>query len=115
MSENKEVRTEKKQLRTRCYYSDYVNHAIRFYLTCPDTLQTAGKRKADILNWMSVQAVFHRLKDEDKAALKEIYQADHKVSEGVRMYCERTGTDATKMWVLITKVSAAIAKGRGLV
>ena len=36
-------------------YTDYVNHAIRFYLSTPDKLMTEVKRKADILNWIAVQ------------------------------------------------------------
>ena len=104
-----------RKMKTRCYYSDYVNHAIRFYLTTPNTLIIAGKRKADVANWMSVQAVFHYLKDDDKQVLTEIYRSSHRLSEGVRAYCEKTGADEQKIWVLITKVSAAIARRRGLV
>ena len=103
-----------RKLKTRCYYTDYVNHAIRFYLTCPEVLQTAGKRKADIDNWMAVQAVFYRLPDDDKQVLREVYTAHHRVTEGVRMFCEKTGTDERKIWILITRVSAAIARRRGL-
>ena len=104
-----------RKMKTRCYYSDYVNHAIRFYLTTPDTLMVAGKRKADVANWMSVQAVFHYLKDDDKQVLTEIYRLNHRLSEGVRTYCEKTGADEQRIWILITKVSAAIARRRGLV
>lgn len=113
MSE-KQVR-KPKQLKTRCYYSDYVNHMIRFYLTTPDTLMVAGKRKADVANWMAVQAVFHALKDENRQALTEIYRTSHRLTEGVRAYCDRTGTDEPKVWIMITKVSSAIAKRRGLI
>lgn len=111
MSE-KEVR---KPLKTRCYYTDYVNHAIRFYLTCPDGVKTAGKRKADILNWVAVQSVFYKLSDHEKQVLTEIYQASHRLPEGVRMYCEKTGTDELKTWIFITKTVAAIAKKRELI
>ena len=105
----------RKPMKTRCYYTDYVNHAIRFYLTCPDTVQTAGKRKADILNWMAVQAVFYRLSDMDKKVLTDVYKAHHRLAEGVRIYCKETGADEQKVWVLITKTGAAVAKKRGLV
>ena len=101
--------------KVRCYYTDYVNHAIRFYLTCPDSVQTAGKRKADILNWMAVQAVFYHLSDENKEILTRVYQAHHRLAEGVRIYCQETGADEKKTWVLITKTGAAVAKKRGLI
>ena len=104
-----------RKLKTRCYYTDYVNHAIRFYLTCPEVLTTAGKRKADIENWMAVQAVFHGLKDSDRQILTEIFKLNYRITEGVRVYCEKTGTDPHRVWMLITRTSAAIARRRGLV
>jgi hypothetical protein len=111
MSE-KQVR---KPMKTRCYYTDYVNHAIRFYLSTPETLQVEGKRKADMENWMAVQSVFHFLTDEQKQVLTQVYRLHHRLPEGVRMYCEKTGTDEKKVWILVTKVNSAIAKRRGLV
>jgi len=104
-----------RKMKTRCYYTDYVNHAIRFYLTTPDTLHLEGKRKADAMNWMAVQAVFHALKPEEKQILTDVYGLHHRLPEGVRMYCEKTGADERKIWVLITKVAACIARRRGLV
>ena len=109
--------TQKKvrKFKTRCYYTDYVNHAIRFFLTTPETLQMAGKRKADVDNWIAVQTVFHCMGEENRQIVEEIYRLHYRVPEGVRMYCEKTGADEKKIWVLITKTSAAIAKRRGLV
>ena len=104
-----------RKLKTRCYYTDYVNHAIRFYLSTPESLRTEGKRKADIDNWIAVQAVFHGLTDEQKQVLTEVFKLHYRLPEGVRMYCEKTGTDENKLWIMITKVSSAIAKRRGLV
>ena len=125
MSENQvlktgaETSTEKqkkvRRFKTRCYYTDYVNHAIRFFLTTPETLKMDGKRKADVDNWIAVQTVFHCLGADDRKTVEEIYRLHYRVPEGVRMYCEKTGADEKKIWVLITKTSAAIAKRRGLV
>lgn len=103
-----------KQLKTRCYYTDYVNHAIRFYLSTPERLDMTGKRKADMENWIAVQSVWHFLKEDDRQVLTEVYKAHHRITEGVRMYCEKTGMDEQKLWNMITKVSAMIAKRRGL-
>ena len=114
MSEE-QVRNQVRKLKTRCYYTDYVNHAVRFYLTCPDAISTTGKRKADIENWMAVQSVFYNLKPEEKQVLTEIFKSHHRLTEGVRMYCEKTGTNERKLWIFITKFSAAVARRRGLV
>lgn len=120
MSENKGAEKRVQKLKTRCYYTDYVNHMIRFYLTTPDTLMTAGKRKADVMNWMAVQAVFHCLSDNDKQVLTDIFNTHYRITEAVKIYCKKMGYDEdgpewNKIWVLMTKTSAAIAKRRGLV
>lgn len=108
--------------RTRYYYTDYVNHAVRFYLTTPETLNIDRIRKdgkplskADIDNWIAVQSIFHCLKENEKQVLMNIHTADFKLSEGVRIYCEKTGADKQETWLLIRKVYAAIARSRGLI
>lgn len=109
-----------RKMKTRCYYTDYVNHAIRFYLSTPETLHMEGKRKADMDNWIAVQSVFHMLKPEEKEVLTEVYNAHYRLPEGVRIYCKKMGyaedgPEWNRIWVLITKVVAAIARKRGLV
>ena len=104
-----------RKMKTRCYYTDYVNHAIRFFLSTPDGLKTEGKRKADIDNWVAVQAVYHRLSDEQKQVFVDVFKAHYRLPEGVRIYCQRTGADENRVWIMITKVCSAIAKTRGLV
>ena len=104
-----------KQMRTRCYYTDYVNHMIRFYLSTPDSLTMEGKRKADVDNWLAVQEILRRMNDDDRRILTTVFKKHHRVSEGVRIYCEETGADTYKTWVIITKASQAIAKRRGLI
>ena len=111
MSENK----VRKPMRTRCYYTDYVNHMIRFFLTTPDTLHIEGKRKADVQNWMAVQAVWHGLSEDNKKVLTDIYSRHHWITEAVRLYCQDKGAEPERIWVLITKTGAAIAKRRGLI
>ena len=106
---------EERKLKTRCYYTDFVNHMIRFYLSTPETLKMDGKRKADIDNWLAVQDIWRKLGTDDKAAMEAIYTLHYRVPEGVRMYCSQTGADTYKTWVLVTKTCSAIAKRRGLI
>ena len=105
----------RKRYKTRCYYTDYVNHAVRFYLTTPDTLHMDGKRKADIDNWLAVQDVWRKLNENEKEVLETVYKLHFRLAEGVRMYCEKTGTDPVNVWFLVTKISAQIARRRGLI
>lgn len=106
---------DEKKMKTRCYYTDYVNHMIRFYLSTPDTLKMEGKRKADIENWLAVQDVWRKLGADNKLILEMVYDLHFKVTEGVRIYCEKTGTKPHDVWVLVTKTCAAIARRRGLI
>ena len=106
---------EQGKLKTRCYYTDYVNHMIRFYITCPESLKTAGKRKSDIDNWIAVQTVFHCLSDSNRDKVTKIYKTSYNLPKAVRMYCQETGDNEDNTWVLLTKVSAMIARRRGLV
>ena len=103
------------KLKTRCYYTEYVNHMIRFYITCPDSIKTDGKRRADIENWIAVQSVFHSLPDDDKEKVRTIYKLHYNVPKAVDMYCEKIGADKHHTWVLLTKVVSLIARRRGLV
>lgn len=103
------------KLKTRCYYTDYVSHMVRFYLSTPETLQMEGKRKADIENWIAVQDIWRKLGADDKQVLIDVFKAHHRLSEGVRIYCDRTGADNLDTWKLVTKTLSAIAKRRGLV
>lgn len=114
MMNEKQVRKRNK----RCYYSDYVNHAIRFYLSTPESLQTAGKKKADLLNWMAVQSVWYSLPDADKKVLTEVYKRHFRLSEAMRLYClenQLSDSEEEGLWTLIAKTGAAIAKRRGLI
>lgn len=121
MSENQVRKTgaenekQVRKLKTRCYYSDYVNHCIKFYLSTPNALQMEGKKKADIDNWLAVQYVFRKLPDEDKKTIATVYKMHYRIADAIKMYCEKTGTDEDSVWILITKTSAAVAKSRGLV
>ena len=113
MSE-KQVRKKNK----RCYYSDYVNHAIRFYLSTPDGIKTEGKKKADVLNWMAVQSVWYSLPKEDKELLTTVYNRHYRLSEAVRLFCLENGYDEQQeygLWTLIAKTGAIIARRRGLI
>lgn len=111
-----EAENQVRKVKTRCYYTDYVNHMIRFYLSTPESIETNGKRGADIANWIAVQDVWHRLGTDDKQILERVYALHHRVAEGVRMYCEESGTkDPYPVWVLVTKTNQAIAKKRGLI
>ena len=105
---------EPRKIKTRCYYTDYVNHMIRFYLTCPEKVQLDGKRRADIENWVAVQSVFHGLPENCRNLVITIYRKNFNLPKAVEQYCSETGADPDQVWMTITKVTSVIAKRRGL-
>lgn len=105
----------KKQLKTRCYYTEYVNHMIRFYLTCPEALTMEGKRRSDVDNWVAVQTAFHMLPAVDRNRVIDIYKTHFNLPKAVDTYCAETGADKTAMWILLTKTASRIARIRGLI
>ena len=107
--------SERPKLKTRCYYTEYVNHMIRFYLTTPETLKTDGKRSADIANWLAVQAGLRKLNEEHRQQVIEVYRKDYRLPKAVELYCQENELDEYQVWKLLTKASSIIARERGLI
>ena len=104
-----------KELKTRCYYTEYVNHMIRFYITCPDSLMTGGKRGADIANWIAVQDVLHSMEEADRDKVLAVYRTHYNLPKAVDLYCQKTGEEKKTVWILLTRTASKIAHRRGLV
>lgn len=104
-------------LKTKCYYTDYINHAIRFYLSTPDGLDLRQRSytNASVQNWNAVQLVFIHLDPEDNAKLREIYGRASHLPRSVEAYSKEHGLDEEEVWKMITKVSSKIARVRGLI
>jgi hypothetical protein len=104
-----------RELKTRCYYTEYVNHMVRFYLTTPDTLKMDGKRSADIANWLAVQAAMQAIKPEDREIVTKVYKTHFHLTKAVEQYCQETGADQTAVWKVMTKFASIVARQRNLV
>ena len=101
--------------RTKFYFTDYVNHAIRFYLSSPDKIPVSGKSSASLKNWVAAQSVLYRLKPEELEIVKVIFDSKKQIPGQVTAYCQQTGADEMEMWNLVTGVVFRVAKARGLV
>lgn len=102
--------------KTRCYYTDYVNHMIRFYLSTPEGLDM-NKRQyttSSIANWSAVQLVFHRMDTDEAEMVKKVFGCGHYLPKAVDEYCSKTGADKDDVWRVLTRVNAKIARVRGL-
>lgn len=103
------------ELKTKTWYTDYVNHMIKFYLSTPDSLTMTGRSEASVMNWIAVQAVFHTLSEKDRERVRRIYELDYHIPKAVAAYCSETGADEQEVWKMITRICARIARQRKLV
>lgn len=105
------------KLKVRCYYTDYVNHMIRFYLSTPNgiNLQAREYTTASINNWSAVQLVFHKLDPVDADLVRGVFKYGHYLPKAVDDYCKENGANQDDVWRVLTKVNAKIARVRGLV
>ena len=104
------------KLKVKCYYTDYVNHMIRFYLSTPNGLDLQKRQysQASVENWSAVQLVFHRMGADDKSIVKDVFGCGHYLPKAVDAYCEKTGANADDVWRVLTRINAKIARVRGL-
>lgn len=104
------------KMKTKCYYTDYVNHMIRFYLSTPTGLDLL-KRKytaASVENWTAVQLVISRMPEQDADTIRGVFGCGHYLPKAVDDYCQQTGANVDDVWRVLTKVNAKIARVRGL-
>ena len=101
--------------RTKFYFTDYVNHAIRFYLSTPEKCPVNGKTAASLNNWMAAQSVIYKMPDEEKGILKAVFASKKAVPVNVDTFCQETGTDKEKVWDLVVKTVYKVARVRGLI
>jgi hypothetical protein len=103
------------QANPRYFYSEYVNHMIRFYLSCPESISLSGHSQADLSNWLAVQAIYADLSDDDKQLVKELYGTRRPYSEAVNEYAAAHKLKVNSVWQTVVRISNKIARQRGLI
>lgn len=104
------------KIKTRCYYTDYVNHMIRFYLSIPNGMDLNAKAytNVDVDNWLAVQLVFSRLSQDDLNRVRDVFRISFNLPKAVDEYAQEKQVPVEEVWRTITKVTAKIARVRGL-
>ena len=108
-------------IKTKTYYTDYVNHAIRFYLSTPGGIDFCKRNYTDasVNNWLAVQLVFRKMDEKDIDMVKAVFKCGHYLPKAVDEYCKQNGLgteeEKDKVWMVLSKVNAKIARVRGLV
>lgn len=99
--------------RTKRFWTDYGNHMIRFFLTTEESLVLNGKQKeADLKNWLAVQNVFRALTDDEKNAIRFLFDGNDIVKQ-VHSLAELKAMDVDDVWTLLYRFTKKCVKSRG--
>lgn len=104
-------------IKTKTYYTDYVNHMIRFYLSTPEGIDFRKRSysQASIDNWLAVQLVMRKTDEKDTEMVREVFGCGHYMPKAVDEYCKKTGAESDDVWKVLSKINSKIARVRGLV
>ena len=97
------------------FYTDYVNHAVRFYMTTPDSLQLAGHSPADLANWVSVQTALSEMPQEDQELVRTVVGANEPTEMAVRRFADRYDRTMSDLWTVMNGFTKRVAVLRGLI
>lgn len=93
-------------------YADYTNYMLRFYCkTCKvDLIDPIDK-----LNWAVVDKVLHRLSEEDRNVIMDVYGRCDTLSDNIYAVSRERKMNQDKIWIIVSKVTNQIAKERRLI
>ena len=95
----------------RAFYSEYVNHCLRFYArhTNPKFNSDADKQ-----NWKACESAIGSFSDKEQVMLLGIYRGDESVPDKVYQLAHENGVKTDTIWKLINELERKVAKRRGL-
>lgn len=102
---------------TRPYYTEYVNHMLRYYTrhTPKEAVRMKFKSECDRKNWLAVNRVLHRLPERDKDIIFTVFSRGDTVADNIYELSKRIGVHQDSIWNLVNKVTNKIAKERKLI
>ena len=101
----------------RTYYSDYVKHAMRFYVRYSSNApseQPRFKTEADKKNWNACQTALKSFALEEIDLFFDLYSSDAQMTEAIVEYGKTHGMTVNHVWNLVNDLERKIAKHRGL-
>lgn len=96
---------------SRAFYSEYVNHCLRFYARHPNP---KFKSTADKNNWAACDSAFKSFSDNDREMLLTIYREGDTIPDNVYQMAKSKGIKQDSVWKLINELERKVAKRRGL-
>lgn len=96
---------------SRAFYSDYVNHCLRFYARHPNP---KFKSDADKHNWAACDSALKGFSDSDRDMLLTIYREGDIIPDNVYQMAKACGIKQDGIWKLVGELERKVAKRRGL-
>ena len=97
------------------FYSQYVNHMLRFYARYCDKNLESFKKSTDMKNWLAVKTVLDKLPEKDKNVIIEVYRRRDTLADNIYEVSKELGIDQDVIWIMLNKVTKKIAQERELI
>lgn len=108
----KNTKSRKGDKMSKSYYSDYVNHSLRFYARYKEPV---FKSEVDRLKWESCDKAFENLDPKFTTPILEIYSQYDGFNDNVQRACIDHDIPVQQMWDTINTLEREVAKNRGLI
>lgn len=95
----------------RAFYSQYVNHCLRFYARYQ---KPKFHSEADKHNWTACKDALKDFSEQDREMLLRIYRDGDTVADNVYQMSKDKDISQDTLWKLINELEYKIAKRRGL-
>lgn len=96
---------------SRSFYSEYVNHCMRFYARHP---KAKFHSEADKHNWVACEDALNTFSDSDREMLLTIYREGDTIPDNIYQMAKSKGVSQDGIWKLVNELERKIAKRRGL-
>lgn len=96
---------------SRTFYSEYVNHCLRFYARHE---KPSFHSDADKNNWLACDSALKGFSDSDREMLLTIYREGDTIPDNVYQMAKTKGIKQDAIWALINSLEKKVAKRRGL-
>lgn len=97
------------------YYSQYVNHMLRFYARYCDKNLENFKKPVNAKNWQAVKTVLDKLPENDRNVIIEVYRRRDTLADNIYEVSKELGIDQDVIWIMLNKVTKKIAQERELI
>ena len=96
----------------RTFYSEYVNHCLRFYARHPIPLFHS---ESDKKNWNACERALKGFTDKDRDILLAVYREGDTIPDNVYQLSVKMNISQDIIWKLINELERKIAKRRNLI